>query len=179
MKPGIHIREAKIEDAPGIAAVHVQSWQTTYVNIFPEEFLKRLNASMREKWWVRVLSHEEGEQGVFVAETNPSRIVGFASCGEERVLRRQDYTGELFAIYILQEYQRSGIGKKLWNACVRWLVARGHDSMLAWVHPMNRPACKFYESLGGEIVSRKKERVAGKTHDVVAYGWKNLRKKSL
>lgn len=103
MKPDIRIREAKIGDASEIACVHVRSWQTTYANIFPEEYLKRLNVSMREKWWVRVLSGEEGEHGVFVAEENSSHIVGFASCGKERALQRPDYTGELYAIYILQE----------------------------------------------------------------------------
>lgn len=172
------IRAAKIEDASGIASVHVHSWQTTYVNIFPEEYLKRLDVSMREKWWTRVLSGGEGEHGVFVAEENSSHIVGFASCGKERALQHPDYTGELYAIYILQEYQRLGIGKQLWDACARWLIAHGHDSMLAWVHPENT-ACRFYESLGGEIVERKRERIAGEMHEVIAYGWKNLRKISL
>ena len=37
------IRKANIEDAMGIAKVHVDSWRTTYKGIVPEVFLENLS----------------------------------------------------------------------------------------------------------------------------------------
>ena len=37
---GVIIKEATIKDIHDIAKVHVDSWNTTYKNIVPEEYLK-------------------------------------------------------------------------------------------------------------------------------------------
>jgi len=50
------------------------------------------------------------EQTVFVSEIN-SEIIGFSNGGEERTGRYPNYNGEMYAIYILEEYQRKGICK--------------------------------------------------------------------
>jgi Acetyltransferase (GNAT) family. len=49
---------------------------------------------------------------VYVAENKSGKIVGFAAGGRER-MGKYMYQGELFAIYILEEYQRQGIGRQL------------------------------------------------------------------
>ena len=36
------VRPAQLEDAEGIANVHVTSWQTTYTGIIPDEVIKSL-----------------------------------------------------------------------------------------------------------------------------------------
>ncbi|MEA1854613.1 MULTISPECIES: hypothetical protein [Cytobacillus] len=45
------IRKAVIEDAMGIAKVHVDSWRSTYATIFPQEYLNRLSYEKRETLW--------------------------------------------------------------------------------------------------------------------------------
>ena len=45
------IRKANIEDAMGIAKVHVDSWRTTYKGIVPEVFLENLSYDEREQNW--------------------------------------------------------------------------------------------------------------------------------
>lgn len=39
----MNIRKAVLADSKGIAKVHVDSWRTTYKNIIPDEFLKKLS----------------------------------------------------------------------------------------------------------------------------------------
>ena len=90
----------------------------------------------------------------FVAETENGDIVGFANAGPEREGDRI-YRGELYAIYILEEYQRIGLGRRLFSSVTRRLLADGFNSMLLWVLEDNRPAIRFYESLGGEQVDRQ------------------------
>lgn len=36
----IKIRGSKINDAPSIAKIHVESWNTIYKNIVPDEYLR-------------------------------------------------------------------------------------------------------------------------------------------
>ena len=45
------IREANLDDAKGIAKVHVDSWRTTYKNIIPDEYLNNLSYEKREQLW--------------------------------------------------------------------------------------------------------------------------------
>lgn len=109
----------------------------------------------------------------FVAETEDGDIVGFANAGPEREGDRA-YRGELYAIYILEEYQRTGLGRRLFSSVTRRLLSDGFNSMLLWVLEDNRPACRFYESLGGERVGRKPITIGGADLVGVAYGWREI-----
>jgi len=172
------IRKAEPVDAAGIARVHVDSWRTTYRGLLPEELLARLSYENREHNWHQMLT-ATGDQGfVYVAEVETDdpqaqRIVGFASGGFERTLN-PDYPGELYAIYLLSEYQRLGIGRGLVKTAAQRLLADGYPAMLIWVLHEN-PARKFYEALGGQYLFEKSIQIGSFTQIEVAYGWKDLR----
>ena len=46
--------------------------------------------------------------------------------------------------------------------------------MLVWVLEDNRPACMFYESLGGARVERKTVTIGGAALAETAYGWSDV-----
>ena len=46
--------------------------------------------------------------------------------------------------------------------------------MLVWVLKDNQPACRFYESLGGEPVGRKAIAIGGTDLVEVSYGWRDI-----
>src|SRR6478736_193236 len=102
------IRQGRIGDEAGIANVHVESWKSTYKGLVPDSFLDSLSAEKRKPLWKKQLE----SNSVFVAEEN-GQIVGFASYGKERTNKHPSYTGELYAMYLLAEHQRKGIGKAL------------------------------------------------------------------
>ncbi|HYT27958.1 MAG TPA: GNAT family N-acetyltransferase [Ktedonobacteraceae bacterium] len=106
----VTIREARIEDAPGIAKVHVDSWRTTYAGIVPPQHLANLSYDRREQIWKDILKNNASY--IYVAVTDSGQIIGFVSGGPERQ-RDPVYKGELYAIYLLQEYQGKGIGRRL------------------------------------------------------------------
>jgi ribosomal protein S18 acetylase RimI-like enzyme len=82
-------------------------------------------------------------------------------------------SGELYAIYILQEYQRKGIGKELINAIIGDFKQQGLNSMLVWVLS-NNPSRIFYESLKPKKLDMKAIQIGEETHQEVAFGWKDL-----
>ena len=156
----IQIRAAIPEDASSIARVHVDSWRSTYAGIVPAEYLASLSYRNRESMWKEALTTDRPGTSCFVAETEGGDIVGFANGGPEREGGRI-YRGELYAIYILEEYQRMGLGHRLFSSVAQRLLSDGFDSMLLWVLEDNHPAIRFYESLGGERVGRKTVTIGG------------------
>ena len=164
------IREARVEDAEGIARVHVDSWRTTYRGLMADEVLDGLSYERREQMWLRILSGDKNF--TFVAEDEAGRIVGFIDGGLERE-GDAVYKGELYAIYLLEEYQGSGLGRRLPRALVEKLIEAGFSTMLVWVLVTN-PARHFYEALGGQLVKMKKDERDGYTLDEAAYGWLDI-----
>lgn len=106
------IREANITDAPAIAKVHIDAWRTTYSNLMPAKFLADLSYEEPETKWVKILSNITQDNFTYIAENEIGQIVGFADGGKERTGDRI-YQGELYAIYILEKYQRQGLGHRL------------------------------------------------------------------
>jgi GNAT superfamily N-acetyltransferase len=163
------IRIGGPHDAAAIARVHVDSWRTTYRGIVPDQMLATLSYEQRETFWQDTI--ERQTQGIFVAEMD-GEVVGFASCGSERT-QNPIYTGELYAIYLLQQAQRRGLGRELVHSVVRWLLEQAHTAMLIWVLEQN-PARRFYEALGGQSIERKTLAIGGINFWEVAYGWSDL-----
>jgi GNAT superfamily N-acetyltransferase len=165
------IREAGCEDARGIAEVHMGSWLTTYRGIATDEFLDAQSVEASAENWQRNLCREVRRSFVYLAEVE-GRIVGFASGGPERE-NDADFSGELYALYLLQAYQRHGIGSALLRAVSKRLFTGGHKTMLIWVLAQN-PAVRFYESCGGVLARRKLIDWGGKALVELGYGWTNL-----
>jgi ribosomal protein S18 acetylase RimI-like enzyme len=166
------VRAATPSDIPAIARIHVDTWRTTYQGIMPDELLDNLSYEKREHSWQQINQQaSENCTLIYVAEDDLRRIVGFANGGVERT-GDPVYQGELYAIYILQNHQNKGIGRELVRVVAEHLSQRGIQSMLAWVLADN-PACRFYESLGGQrVYEREIERGSTKLLEI-AYGWKD------
>ncbi len=167
------IRMATVADVAAIARVHVESWRTTYKGIVPADFLANLTYARREPLWQEVLSKPASTGLVYVAEDAPGNTVGFASGGPERS-GDPVYSGELYAIYLLESWQRQGLGRQLTVTLVRQLVQTGLTSLLVWVLAENRSR-RFYEALGGQQVRQQPVTIGGAELIEVAYGWLDAR----
>ena len=164
----MRIREAVLEDAEGIARVHVDSWRTTYKGIVSDTVLQQLSYEQRAENWRRGI----GKNALYVAEDDSGNIVGFATGGKERS-GNYDADGELYAIYLLKEVQGQGIGKKLTHLIARNLQDRGFGSMLVWVLDQN-PSKQFYESLGGQPIDEALIDIGGEEFKEIAFFWDNI-----
>ena len=166
------IRQAIPADAAAIARVHVASWQSTYAGILPGDFLANLSVPERQLMWRGALADETGGRFVWVAEESQGKIIGFAAAGPERS-GKYACDGELYALYLLQEYQGRGIGRELVRAVADRLQEAGMASMLVWVLAQN-PACGFYKALGGRREYVQEIEIGGEVYQEVGYGWSDL-----
>jgi ribosomal protein S18 acetylase RimI-like enzyme len=169
----IDYRPAEEGDAAGIARVHVASWRTTYAGLIPDETLANLSEARRAEGWQESI-HREANY-VFIA-VDGDEIVGFAAGGPERedTLRESDgmaFDGELYAIYILDEYQGRGIGRKLFLMVAEALFMAGFHRMLLWVLTKNEAGRRFYEAMGGTAEPARMVQIVGVDLEETGYGW--------
>lgn len=168
------IREASLADAADIARVHVKSWQSAYKGIVPDNILDSLSYEQREQYWGKIFRGMLHQEFVYVAENETRQIVGFASGGPSLAGNASQYQGELFTIYILDNYQRQGLGRRLFFQVVKGLLALQLNSMLIWVLADN-PACRFYEALGGTLTETGNYEIKGVILPQIGYGWSDLK----
>jgi ribosomal protein S18 acetylase RimI-like enzyme len=168
----VAVRAATRDDAAAIAHVHRESWRTTYAGILPLDVIAVQAGRKTEAVWQRRLEATGPAQATYVAERD-GRPVGFANCGDARH-QLEGIEAEIYALYVLQDHQRRGVGRALVRACARHFVRQGQFGFYLWVLKANR-ARLFYEAMGGVEMAEKTERV-GRLHSFgqVAYGWHDL-----
>jgi len=164
------VRAAIIDDALAIARVHIASWRSTYRGLLPDVYLDSLTEPEYAERWKRLL--HEGSSRVYVVEDG-GLLVGFSSGGPERA-GETGYTGELYAIYVLDGFQHRGHGRDLVRAVVDGLREMSFEDMIVWVLRDNQPARLFYERLGGVYVRSQPITIGPATLEEVSYGWPRL-----
>ena len=167
MKP-FTLREAALSDAEGIARVRVDTWRSAYKGIVSAETLDNLSVERDAARWRENLSSSR-PVFVYVAVVE-NQVVGFAIGGAERN-GDPDYAGELYAIYILPQFQGQGIGQALMKAGRQWLIGHGFANMLIWVLKDNQAARAFYIAQGGRLAREKPVEIGSQTLSEVGYGF--------
>ena len=84
------------------------------------------------------------------------------------------YDGEIYAVYVLAQHQRRGIGRQLMGVSARHLMDQGFGAAMLWALEANGRARAFYEALGGQLIGRKTKDIADTPQIEVAYGWPDL-----
>ena len=169
----IQIRQATPADAWAIARVHVDSWRSSYVDVVPQEILSGLSYDERKGLWDGILNSSRADRHCYVADAPTVGVVGFAHAGTVSENSRA-FDGEIYAIYLLEEFQRMGLGRRLFISVAERLLEDGMSSFLLWVFKENNSARRFYESLGGEVVRSQEINIGGVNLVEVAYGWKDI-----
>ncbi len=174
--PDYRIREATSLDAEGVAFVHVNSWKTSYAGVIDQVFLENISYEKRLASWKEILRSKKTLQLVVLFG---EQIVGFASAGPVRpelhasqhpfFKNTNESIGEIYAIYLLEQYKGKGCGKALFNACRNWLSLQGFESFVVRSLVDNVPARGFYESQGGEIIGEMTINIGDKDYQEAFY----------
>lgn len=173
MSGAIIVRRGRGEDAAAIARVHVDSWRSTYAGMLPEDMLLKLSSADHEaRWWRHVLGRFRRRHYVYVAEHETDGVVGFISGGPARE-SGLDPEAEIYALYLLDEYQGDGVGRALFLRLAKRLNRECGSSLVVWVLSEN-PSRFFYEAMGGRRIARRSERMGSAEVQETAYGWADM-----
>jgi ribosomal protein S18 acetylase RimI-like enzyme len=167
------IRPVKPEDGMGIGFVRVTTWRVAYTGLISDEFLRQMDIEVDGRRWTNGISQlaDTGRCGFVAEDSATGQVVGFCLAGPERT-GDVEYPGEIYALYILPEYQRQKIGQSLVHAATGWLKNRGFATMIIYVLRDNHPSRRFYEALGGTAVREKKQEIGGMLLVEVGYGYR-------
>ena len=95
----------------------------------------------------RSFLNNENEPFIYIAINDAGRIIGFAS---GKSIDEENFDGELYSLYLLQESRGLGIGKQLVSAIAKHFKEKGIYSMMVWVMKQNKSGLGFYERTGGK-----------------------------
>jgi ribosomal protein S18 acetylase RimI-like enzyme len=155
----LKIREATVTDIPALARVHVATWNATYAPFL----MKGPSYEVRERQWRDGFARSDAGWFCFVVQRPDGELVGFAQGNRGD---HPEFAGELNKIYLLREYQRLGLGRRLLGHVARTFLRQGIDSMWLYGDARN-PSNRAWKALGAE----KTDRDPGNGN----YGWHDLR----
>ena len=133
------IKKMESEDEiNGKGYVHYKSWHETYTGMIDAGYMEQQTLEKctvtAHKWPDNIIVAKDGE-----------KVVGFAGYGAYRDDTLPAH-GEVYAIYVLAEYQGRRIGYELMNTALEKLSA--YKKIAVWVLKGNNNAIRFYERYG-------------------------------
>ena len=146
----IIIRKALPEEAERIIDINIEVWNSNYSEFLPQDIIDKVQVKDKERI-ERQKFIIQGSENVFVAEVD-GEIVGYQSFGRSHDGNYFN-SGEIYTAYILKEYQRLGIGRKLAVACMKELYDKGFRTLITKCLDGN-PANEFHKSIGGTFVGQ-------------------------
>lgn len=105
------IRRRERKDCKSIAYIVTKSWNETYKGIVSDEFLDNLYKTEETRTKNAFDDFNDNDNHQFVLEVN-DKVVGFINVGKADNIEYSN-CGEIYALYILNEYKGNGFGKKL------------------------------------------------------------------
>ena len=159
------VREATSADVPALASLHVTTFDETHAPLL----MNGPTYEVRESQWRQAFQSADGSWFCVVIEDPNGQLIGFAKGQPYAHADQPDFDGELNKIYLLRQYHRQGLGRRLLGHVARRFLTQGVFSMLLFGDARN-PSNQFYEAMGAE----KLFAASGEFHG--GYGWRDLRK---
>ena len=138
------IRKAIENDAESIVNINIKGWVETYQGIFPDEFLKGLEQKKAES-----IEKCKNKISEYIVCEMDNKVVGFLRFGKNKKDYNEKYA-EVYALYVVSQYKKRGIGKKLLEYSFTKLKGT-YDYVLISTLQENS-ATKFYEKCGGREI---------------------------
>jgi GNAT superfamily N-acetyltransferase len=141
----VELRPGRVEDAPGLARVSVDSWRAAYRGLVAQPYVDTLSYGDRERWWTERLVDAAVEPWVLVVE---GQVEGFVTLMEALPEDGGPPVGEVEGIYLHPSLWGQGLGRRLMELAEDRLGRLGHAEAILWVIDGNRRAERFYLAAG-------------------------------
>jgi GNAT superfamily N-acetyltransferase len=154
-----YVREARPDEAAGIARLQLSTWRTAYRKLFPAHILANLDEEwMGRQWTAAITDPPSPRHRVLVAIEQGlagDEVVGFVASGpadqaslapEEKPL--PDGVVAVTDLLVEPRWGRRGHGSRLLAASVELWRADGFDTAVAWAYDNDPATRKFLTSAG-------------------------------
>lgn len=158
----VHYRRATIDDAAGIAQVHIGGWQRAYEELVPEAYLACKSTLQREEFWREELALEAADRKPWVA-LDGDTVIGFADGGIARDDDLDSGAGEIYTLFVTPECWEKGIRSRLVEHVARDLREHDFQRAVFWVLEADEVMRAFAEYTGWRTDGRQREEDCGGT----------------
>lgn len=157
------VRWGQLEDAEGIAAVHVEGWRVGYRGQLPDQLLDSLELRQRVPRWTQSLQTSTWPaSGTLVAEDQAQVILGFAHLMATRDTDEDpERVCKVAGFYVTPAAWRHGVGRLLMETAFGHMRTAGYLTSTLWVLKGNDRAIDFYRAMGFRSDHRTKDDVVG------------------
>ncbi len=146
----IIFRRAGTADAALLSRTRQKAWAATYRGIYPDEWIDNYDfAAQQARERARL---EDPEYHAYAAmDMDKAVCAGYFSYGPPLHGAYKDFALCLNSLYFLPEYQRRGLGSRVFALLRQRARENGLDRFFCGCNLHNRPARRFYEAMGGRI----------------------------
>lgn len=148
----IVIRQAQQQDAQRVAEIRQNTWRTTYSGLIPEYYFENFNLEKETERYKNLFVNADN---AFVIEVN-NKVVGFFFLSNTpQIISEQEYSASIGAIYVEQDFQRMGLGKKAFEVINNYFKNKKQKHFFVYCLKTNEIGKSFYEKNGGRIIGEK------------------------
>lgn len=171
------LRAATKADIPALASIHIEGWRAAYGGQVDQDYLENLSLEERTREWCVWM--ESGESDIFIAEEE-GVPAGFIMYGRTKTVPpgssniRPTHAAEIYALYLLPEFWRRGMGRALLKKSAEVLKEKKQKTLCLWVLDGNERAKSFYESLGGQRIGKHMIEIGPSKVKEICYGWRDI-----
>ncbi len=148
----VEVREATVADYPGFARV-AREVHEHHVAAVPDVF-RRVEVVVPEEAFAELIADDDS--GVYIAECD-GELAGYAVLLHRRA-SREIHVPRPFAFVdtfgVAEAHRRSGVGRRLFAACVAGAKERGATRLELDCWEANREAVRFYAAMGMHLKRR-------------------------
>lgn len=139
----IEIKKLREEEAEEKIDINIKVWWTTYRGLIPDEIIAKLQTKTKERIerQKQTIREKNNTYGIYVDD----KLVGYSSYGPARDENYKD-SCEVYSCYILEEYQRFHLGRKVVMKILEDFIQEGYKTMITKCLVGN-PANKFHEAI--------------------------------
>ena len=142
------IRLANKNDCDELSKLKHTVWNETYRGIYSDEKIDNYDHKKYTDKFLGIINNPDVD--LYVVEDN-NKLVGYMDYGKP-FRPYKDYNQEIGLLYLLKDYQRKGIGTKLFNMAYNKIKEKGYKEFFISCNKYNINAQEFYKKMGGEII---------------------------
>ena len=161
----INITQASLSDAEAITRVNILAWQQSYRGMISDEYLNTISFEDLLSFRKKILT-TPAEKSIHLIATVNDEVIGYSDAGS---CRDATHSGEIYSLYLLEQYKHHGIGSMLFERVHDHLVKHSLTPYIAWVLKENQIARRFYEKWGGELFQELMVDIGGREYLEVGY----------
>ena len=165
------IRNAVKEDSKILSSLVVRGWKNAYRGLIDDDFLDNMDEKDSIERWEEMILSQDDKSKVSVYEEN-GKILGVIKYGVPEDTVNGKYNAEIQILYVEPSLKGKGIGTKLFKNAKQYFIKNNMNNLVIWCLKGNEKSIKFYEKMGGKIVTERNGIVHGKELEEVGLEYK-------